>query len=628
VAFPLTAQGVFVVGSGTAERGIAIEGLWIRFPQPDTTIRASITQFPPAIFSNTGARLRIRQMLITQAWTGIYLDACGGARLTEIDCSAYAYGLRLSPTIEALDAVCVSGYEFWPFDTTTNQQQIMWDGTTVGLDIGRVDGLLMSDSSLYRCLVNVYPTVSTPGFYEFSNIAFDSAHTTLTVINALRCLLTNCYWSKSTLSETAAVAVSNGRVSFVNCNIESSMAATTAVQVTGGVVKFTGGAPFWKENAAASMFNVSGGTLILDNLYLGSHVTTHTTPFVHQSGAGILQMSGCFCLPGITAVVAQIDTANAGNFIAADNNFAGMTLTGVGAVSPLQAYGYSVATSAQWAIVPVGGFNSQESKQRFFGTFPSGADTVPHLTASLRSGFNALNWNAGYLNVSITNTTNGTSTDANMSTVGSFTLTGLNACAIGATTPATGAFTGINFGSAVAPGGVTDLSRHIALYSTTYGFNVTGSRLNYIVGSGSSHVLTVNGLDYATVSSAGFAVGNTTLAANLNLDLNTVATNARSLRFLSAGSQRVNMVLTGGENFALQTYDNTGTLLGNALVVTRLTGLVQCAFGLQVTGNSGFNGTAPIAKPSISGSRGGNAALASLLTALASYGLVTDGSTA
>ncbi len=41
-----------------------------------------------------------------------------------------------------------------------------------------------------------------------------------------------------------------------------------------------------------------------------------------------------------------------------------------------------------------------------------------------------------------------------------------------------------------------------------------------------------------------------------------------------------------------------------------------------------FNGSPPIAKPSITGSRGGNAALAALLTQLAAYGLITDSTTA
>lgn len=49
---------------------------------------------------------------------------------------------------------------------------------------------------------------------------------------------------------------------------------------------------------------------------------------------------------------------------------------------------------------------------------------------------------------------------------------------------------------------------------------------------------------------------------------------------------------------------------------------------LAVTGNAGFFNTAPIAKPTVAGSRGGNVALASLITALANLGLVTDTTTA
>ena len=41
----------------------------------------------------------------------------------------------------------------------------------------------------------------------------------------------------------------------------------------------------------------------------------------------------------------------------------------------------------------------------------------------------------------------------------------------------------------------------------------------------------------------------------------------------------------------------------------------------------GFFGATEVARPTVTGSRGGNAALASALTALASLGLVTDSST-
>jgi hypothetical protein len=52
-------------------------------------------------------------------------------------------------------------------------------------------------------------------------------------------------------------------------------------------------------------------------------------------------------------------------------------------------------------------------------------------------------------------------------------------------------------------------------------------------------------------------------------------------------------------------------------------------FTIGTTGSApavGFHGSTPIAKPTVTGSRGGNAALQSLLSALASYGLITDSS--
>ena len=48
---------------------------------------------------------------------------------------------------------------------------------------------------------------------------------------------------------------------------------------------------------------------------------------------------------------------------------------------------------------------------------------------------------------------------------------------------------------------------------------------------------------------------------------------------------------------------------------------------VKIYGNVGFNNVTPPAKPTITGSRGGNAALASLLSALVSYGLILDSTT-
>ncbi|WP_353861287.1 hypothetical protein [Azospirillum formosense] len=70
-----------------------------------------------------------------------------------------------------------------------------------------------------------------------------------------------------------------------------------------------------------------------------------------------------------------------------------------------------------------------------------------------------------------------------------------------------------------------------------------------------------------------------------------------------------------------------------SLAVTGAGGAEGAAAGLNTqirvgNGKLGFYGTAPVSRTTVTGSRGGNAALASLITALASTGLITDATTA
>jgi hypothetical protein len=92
-------------------------------------------------------------------------------------------------------------------------------------------------------------------------------------------------------------------------------------------------------------------------------------------------------------------------------------------------------------------------------------------------------------------------------------------------------------------------------------------------------------------------------------------------------------VVTG---IAILEAPTAGTLPSNPVSTSSLqyTGAGQSAgsgLTLNLTASTatglGFNGASPIAKPTITGSKGSNAALASLITALASYGLVTDSTT-
>lgn len=76
---------------------------------------------------------------------------------------------------------------------------------------------------------------------------------------------------------------------------------------------------------------------------------------------------------------------------------------------------------------------------------------------------------------------------------------------------------------------------------------------------------------------------------------------------------------------------SAATDAANQVMLGTATETVKMPGGAFVGGtgkNVGFYGTAPIAKPVVTGSRAGNAALASALTQLAALGLITDSSTA
>ncbi|HXJ47815.1 MAG TPA: hypothetical protein VNF91_01485 [Candidatus Acidoferrum sp.] len=99
-------------------------------------------------------------------------------------------------------------------------------------------------------------------------------------------------------------------------------------------------------------------------------------------------------------------------------------------------------------------------------------------------------------------------------------------------------------------------------------------------------------------------------------------TNTNSLLFTApSGLFELPLALSGSTGIKLGA-DASATLYRSAAAT------IKTDAALAVAGNLGVNGTAPVAKPTVTGAKGSNAALGSLLTALASYGLITDSTTA
>ena len=165
------------------------------------------------------------------------------------------------------------------------------------------------------------------------------------------------------------------------------------------------------------------------------------------------------------------------------------------------------------------------------------------------------------------------------------------------------------------------------------------------------------GYNEASALLTGIRLVNNRYNGNLNGDENILSTAGWRIGFPSAtGNYRIDRLGGSGSVDIIPPTTFTGTLTANgALTVggelsltsgnrvrlqgaANLTGIrwfspnVEIFAGSSVAASFGANtlgfcGAAPVTKPTISGSRGGNAALASLLTALASMGLITDSST-
>ena len=156
-----------------------------------------------------------------------------------------------------------------------------------------------------------------------------------------------------------------------------------------------------------------------------------------------------------------------------------------------------------------------------------------------------------------------------------------------------------------------NLGSNSSLYtSQNYFTNSVGAAL-----TGSGGNFNASGALMASVTNRGTAANLQTLYLARTTNTGTLTTNEGLFIDDQSG--------VATNNYAIHIDDQATAGATNWAIKTGL-GLVELGDALEVHGNIGFFATTPTTKKTVSGSKGGNAALASLLTALAAYGLVTD----
>lgn len=143
-------------------------------------------------------------------------------------------------------------------------------------------------------------------------------------------------------------------------------------------------------------------------------------------------------------------------------------------------------------------------------------------------------------------------------------------------------------------------------FTTVLGSNITAIAALYSLFAGANHTANSGSFSYQ------FALGNT----NVTGANNTVAI-GNYVSAIHGGAIVIGKGSSSGTPFASNALRQI--IMG---INTTIPVIIIDATGL------GFFGTATAAKQTVTGAKGGNAALGSLLTALAAYGLITDSSTA
>jgi hypothetical protein len=148
-----------------------------------------------------------------------------------------------------------------------------------------------------------------------------------------------------------------------------------------------------------------------------------------------------------------------------------------------------------------------------------------------------------------------------------------------------------------------------AVYSGVVNTSGTGNTVTWV--SGSVFIASMVG-SIIFINASPYTVA--TFVTNHEITLTTSPGSQSSVAYTFAGSS--------ADTWTMQTVGGIGSDGSSTLQITHYgsPGLAGVEFSCPV----GFNGTAPIAQPTVTGSKGSNAALASLITALASLGLVID----
>lgn len=454
-AFDPAATAVIYVTAASYDAGPVLRDFGITFQQPqDQGSRANFktlaaggtsgpggtgVMYPPAIASGSESfRIQCIRLRIGGAWDGITTNGHNTVFwLDDIEMGALNCGVNMGDGPGVQDFCHINHYHFWTFEIGgTALQNVYYDGQVISLRVGRCDGLNITGFCSFAARLVFTGDGGYTGCH-IANAMFDGDQATLEILGTGigHLWISNAYASAGVTGRIRPwlTMSGGGHVKIDNFYSHSSAAHpdfllshdAADLTLSNFHCNFYTLDQNWAQIQRGTM-RILNGRLALPN--------ARTVPAIAETLAGILVIDNLQlddAGTGGAGVVLSMVTANPSTMIGAIafTTGAAWTVSLPAGLSqqfrtPVQITTPTMATTAQLALFNAGNTNGLESKLRFYGTFPAGGDFGEYLAASLRGGWSATAWDGSYLDVWLTNTGNSNASDANMVQVARFASVG------------------------------------------------------------------------------------------------------------------------------------------------------------------------------------------------------------
>ncbi|MCF3934450.1 DUF2793 domain-containing protein [Acuticoccus sp. M5D2P5] len=282
--FNMSALGVFQFDHSF----VFLEDLEVDFDQSPASSRATLVQYPPAVYMVNRTRCRLSRLRFIEAYDGVLASGnTGGALFEDVESGSFNEGFHIDG---ALDSVELRNCRVWPYNFAGNPtlDAIYEDGQTIAFRIGRCDDFKMSNCTPFQSRILLEESASGHRpFGTINGLALDGSYSRIEM-SAGDMAITSLYATTSVgndrfINQTGGTLVISDfsfRVGeYSNVPMVQVSGIGTKCQIQNGTCEFGG-------SVGADGFRVSDGQMSV------SSVRFSLNPTVARTGSCIRQVGG------------------------------------------------------------------------------------------------------------------------------------------------------------------------------------------------------------------------------------------------------------------------------------------------------------------------------------------------